>query len=338
MQRRLESSQKLLNANGQIEFPGYATDLHWEYSRHDIRAPKYRIKEWDYYIIMNDQYAIAMTIADNGYMGFISSSIMEWDSQHDITTAVMTPFPMGKLGMPPTTKSGNAEFTNSRVHMKFAVQNDTRKLEMNFKNYDQAQTLQGSVQLYQNPDMDTMVIATPFHKKNAFYYNQKINCMPASGHFTLGEREYIFDPSNSFGTLDWGRGVWTYANTWYWASASGIVDGHPFGFNLGYGFGDTRHASENMLFYDNVAHKLDQITFHISDDFLAPWTFSSNDDRFNMTFTPILDRADDTNILILQSKQHQVFGRFSGTAILDDGQQIVLKDFLGFAEEVMNRW
>ena len=84
-----------------------------------------------------------------------------------------------------------------------------------------------------------MVICTPFNKPGHFYYNQKINCMRASGAVRIGEEEYRFEPDSSFGVLDWGRGVWTYHNTWYWGSASGLVDGVDFGFNIGYGFGDT---------------------------------------------------------------------------------------------------
>ncbi|MEI3102134.1 MAG: DUF2804 family protein [Oscillospiraceae bacterium] len=63
--------------------------------------------------------------------------------------------------------------------------------------------------------------------------------------------------------LDWGRGVWTYHNTWYWGSASYHVNGVPFGWNIGYGFGDTSAASENMLFYKGKAHKLSQVKFNI---------------------------------------------------------------------------
>ena len=44
------------------------------------------------------------------------------------------------------------------------------------------------------------------------------------------------------------------------------MNGKPFGFNIGYGFGDTSAASENMLFYDGTAHKLDDVTFHIPKD------------------------------------------------------------------------
>lgn len=91
--------------------------------------------------------------------------------------------------------------------------------------------------------------------------------------------------------LDWGRGVWTYHNTWYWGSTSGQVDGIPFGWNIGYGFGNTSAASENMLFYGGRAHKLSQVQFHIPmrdgrEDYLRPWTFTSDDGRFEMDFVP----------------------------------------------------
>ena len=144
--------------------------------------------------------------------------------------------------------------------------------------------------------------------------------------------------------LDWGRGVWTYQNTWYWGSASGYVDGVPFGMNLGYGFGDTRAATENMLLYDGVAHKLDQVDFGIpkdaagKDDLLAPWHVTDNLDRLDLTFTPILDRAAYTGAVVLESNQHQVFGRFDGTAVLDDGTALTIRGLRGFAEKVKNRW
>ena len=67
-------------------------------------------------------------------------------------------------------------------------------------------------------------------------------------------------------------------------------------------------------------------------------TISTVDGRFEMDFVPIMDRAANTDFIILGSNQHQVFGRFSGKAILDDGRIIEIKDFLGFAEKVANKW
>ncbi|MBP5279531.1 MAG: DUF2804 family protein, partial [Erysipelotrichaceae bacterium] len=57
-----------------------------------------------------------------------------------------------------------------------------------------------------------------------------------------------------------------------------------------------------------------------------------------MEFKPVIDRFSNTDFIILGSNQHQVFGRFSGKAILDDGTEVEIKDFMGFAEKVRNKW
>ena len=47
---------------------------------------------------------------------------------------------------------------------------------------------------------------------------------------------------------------------------------------------------------------------------------------------------NNSNILIIASNQHQVFGLFTGTIILDSGEKIKIRNFLGFAEKVVNKW
>ena len=133
--------------------------------------------------------------------------------------------------------------------------------------------------------------------------------------------------------------MWTYDNTWYWGSGNTLVDGKPFGFNIGYGFGDTSAATENMLFYDGKCHKLDDVTFNIPENsYMEPWTFTSSDGRFEMGFVPVLDRAAKLSALIVETDQHQVFGRMSGRATLDDGTVLEIKDVMCFAEKVHNKY
>ena len=71
---------------------------------------------------------------------------------------------------------------------------------------------------------------------------------------------------------------------------------------------------------------------------MKPWTFSSSDGRFEMSFVPVIDRANRTSVVVIESDQHQVFGRFTGRAVLDDGTVLEVKDLMGFAEKVKNRW
>jgi len=343
-QHRITNKHKLLDENGHVSEPGYSTSQVLEYNRHDIKAGKWRIKEWDYYYTGNSRHAIAMTIADNSYMALISVTLFNFIERWEKTQTLMLPFTFGKLKLPNISSKGATAFKNNRVDISFVNDGKARALKCNFKNFTKGNDLHADLVITDEPQ-DSMVIATPFAKdKTAFYYNQKINCMKAKGLVTLGSSVYEFNSPDSMTVLDWGRGVWTYENTWYWGSMSVVLpDGTPFGFNIGYGFGDTSAASENMLFYNGKAHKLSRTEFKIplkdgKDDFMSPWKFTSDDGRFELDFQPILDRYSYANLLILKSVQHQVFGKFSGKVILDDGKVIELQNQIGFAEKVYNKF
>ena len=333
----------LLDGQGNLCEPGYATALLKMYDRNAIKAGRSRIKEWDYYLITNDRFGVALTIDDNGYMGLLSASVLDFDQRTETTVSPMFWLPMGETGFPASSASGDVRKTLKNASGAFEHTDEGRRLRFSIDKFRDGLPFTCDITLFDEP-RDSMVIATPFEKKGHFYYNQKIVGMRAKGFFAVGDARTELDPKETFGLLDWGRGVWTYKNTWYWSAAQGETDGHVFGFNLGYGFGDTRAASENMLFYDGIAHKLGRVDFGIpkradgSDDLLAPWHFTDDEGRLDLVFTPILDRASKTDVLVICSDQHQVFGRFSGTVKLDDGTVLELTEFTGFAEKVFNKW
>ena len=341
MQHEITRAIPLLDSKGNLTEPGYAKKLLPVYRRADIKAGKMRIKEWDYYLVNNGRFALALTVDDNGYMGLDSISLLDFENGWEITTSPMSFMPLGKLRMPETSAVGDVHHAGSGHSITF--KNDGsghRTLIAQMKKFGPAGSIYARVELFDEPE-ESMVICTPFEKPGHFYYNQKINCMRAKGEVVYDGKTYVFDPSDSFAVLDWGRGVWTYHNTWYWGSASYQVDGVPFGWNIGYGFGDTSAASENMLFYDGKAHKISAVKFNIpggEKDFMSQWTFTSDDGRFEMDFVPVLDRAACTDVKLIKSDQHQVFGRFTGKAVLDDGRVIEVRDFPGFAEKVENKW
>ncbi|MCR4614847.1 MAG: DUF2804 domain-containing protein [Clostridiales bacterium] len=333
--------QPLLNSDGSLREPGWSRSPVQVYDRKAIKAPKFRIKEWDYYLILSDsgKFGVALTVSDDGYIGLQSATLLDFSTNWHHTETVLNVFPMGKFKLPPSSSEGNTVYKDKRLRTQFIVGTGTRHLICDFKKFDGEKDFYCDITLTQ-PKQDTMVIATPWaEKKTAFYYNQKINCMPAQGYAKYDGRIFEFNPETDFGTLDWGRGVWTYDNTWNWGSGNGIVNGKPFGFNIGYGFGDTKAASENILFYDGKGHKLDDIVFNIPESsYTDPWTFSSSDGRFEMDFIPLIDRSAKIDAKVILSDQHQVFGRLSGKAVLDDGTELEIKDLLCFAERVHNKY
>ena len=342
MQHEILTAAPLLDQKGDLAEPGWARSLLPVYCRDEIKAGKLRIKEWDYYLITDGHIGLALTIADNGYMGLDSISFLHFDEGWEQTKSPMRLFPRGKTGLPETSVDGASEIARGGYAMAFYHEDDARCLTFHMDNFRGKDAIEGIVRLTDEP-RESIVIATPFDKPKHFYYNQKINCLRAEGWIELGDRRFELTPDRFFAVLDWGRGVWTYHNTWYWGSASGLLDGVTFGWNIGYGFGNTAAASENALFYDGVLHKLSQVTFEIPQkdskfDYLAPWKFTSDDNRFYMDFTPVLDRSACMNAGVLKSDQHQVFGHFTGRVTLDDGTLLPVRDFFGFAERVENKW
>ncbi|MDY6392365.1 MAG: DUF2804 domain-containing protein [Bacilli bacterium] len=345
MEQHLLSPGPLLNDHGNLNEAGFAFSLVKRYDRSAIKVGKSRIKEWDYYYIGNADYGLALTVADNGYMSMASVSILEYGkAPFDSTKSIIELFSFGKLRMPSDSRLGDVVYENKKkgFSMQFLHQGDKRRLLCYMEKFDKSgRTFRCDITLMETVGK-SMVIATPWEKPRHFYYNQKINNLLAGGYAKIGEKTYDFN-KGSYGVLDWGRGVWTYKNTWLWSSLSSEQDGHRIGFNLGYGFGNNTRATENMFFYDDHAYKLDEIKIDIpmtglgNDDFMSPWIFRSATGEVDLLFTPIYDRHSDTNLLVLRSNQHQVFGTFRGT-IRVEGQEIAINDLSGFAEKVYNRW
>ncbi len=342
MKEKLLTPSYLLSSDGEVSEAGYHFLPVKTYEREVIAASRLRIKEWDYYYVGNRDIGFAFTVDDNGYMSLFSASFFDFKESFYRERSTMGAFPLGRLSLPPSPEKGDIHLAKSGFAFDFVIDGTARHLKAKVRNFFPGQDLEGSIDLVEeNPNW--MCIVTPFTKKGHFYYNCKKNCFKATGHFKIGVKEYDLG-EHAHGVLDWGRGVWTYKNTWYWSSASDeLPDGTPVGFNLGYGFGDTSAASENMFFLGKKAYKLGRVSFEIPtgaggrDDFLREWKIVDEEGRLELSFKPSLYRHNDANALLIRSNQNQVFGLFEGTIEIE-GHRLAIPPIFGFAEKVMNRW
>ncbi|MGI6105331.1 MAG: DUF2804 domain-containing protein [Raoultibacter sp.] len=359
-QNRITEKGPLHASDGSLANPGYATSLLLDYKRSAVAASKWRLKEWDYYLINDEEYALCLTLGDLGYAGLISASIVDFVKNEFQTTSTIVPLPLGGFKMPESSEQGISEFENSRVHFRFEVKDGIRKIRARFNRFKGNEDLVVDAVLDEEPQ-DSMVIATPWKEDpKAFYYNQKILGMRAQGSFRLGMLLHGFRPHDSFALLDWGRGVWTYDNLWFWAAAHGWQDekgkrSEPcrFALNLGYGFGDTSAATENMAFVDGKMYKFGIVDFGIPKldldatekgkgvagiyDLMKPWSVKDQESKVDLVFTPQVDRFDYINMGVIVSDQHQVFGTFSGKVMLDD-EEFIVSELNGSAEVVHNKY
>ena len=299
---------------------------------------RFRVKRWDYYAVFTPERFFSATIADLGYAGNVFVYTIDFNSGRVDEDSLVIPLGKG-IQLPRNSTEGEAHYTGKQEKIVFHTENQLRHVSVSWPAFRGDIGIWAEIDLIAPPGYESMNIVLPIEEKR-FYYNRKINCLPADGWVRFGTEELLLKPTNSIGSLDWGRGVWAYSSFWVWASSSGFLpDGRTVGLNLGGGFGDTNAATENCLILNNRIHKFGHVKIDYNqDDFMQPWVFTDEEDRLKLTFYPYLDRTARTDLMIVTSEVHQMFGHYEGEVLADDGEKIIIKELTGFAEEHHARW
>ncbi len=342
-QQLLQGPAKLLDAQGNLTSAGWSREPVLECNLEDshfygLRFMQWsRIKVWDYYAITTPTHFFSFTISNIGYLGMVFAYVIEFASGKYKEQTLSIPFAAG-VKLPRSSEQGTCVYKKGKLRLEFATATGKRHLSVHWPGFSGSE-LNAEVDLAELPGHESMNIVIPIHGKR-FYYNRKINVMPARGWVEFEGRRFEIAPETCLANLDWGRGVWEYSSFWVWASASGFLeDRRKIGLNLGYGFGDTSAATENAFILEGKIHKLGQVDFtYNNQNFKAAWTMISPDGRLNLKFTPFFERVAKTDAVVLKSEVHQMFGKYNGSLISDAGEFIEVKDLIGWAEEHNAKW
>ncbi len=339
-QHEIVERSTLLDSNGSLVQRGWARhpllDCNLEASRvyRFARGLQwFRVKRWDYYGVTFPTGYFSATIADLGYAGQAFVYFVDFENNTYVEDTITIPFGSG-VNLPRNSHEGASNWSGKKASLAFDIDGTIRTVHVRWQDFA-GSPLRADLSF--DGGGESTVIATPIGERR-FYYNRKINCMPTTGTITIGDRTIGVERDTSSGTLDWGRGIWEYNSFWVWASGSGFLpDGRRVGLNMGYGFGDTSAATENTLVLNGRIHKLEEVEFDYDNaDFMRPWTMKS--DRADITFTPFLERTAKTNLLLIRSEVHQMFGHYAGTVVDDLGHTIAVDGVVGWAEEHQARW
>jgi hypothetical protein len=292
MQTELIQPGNLLDLAGRPAHVGWSRqpqlDCNLENARFYALRPfqHMRMKRWDYYAVFSPRRFFSATIADLGYAGNIFVYTMDLATGELHEEGLVIPLGRG-ISLPRNSTAGNAHFENQQARLDFEMTPAGRRISVSWPGFHDGRGIQADIQLTCPPDHESMNIVIPIGQRR-FYYNRKINCLPADGCVRYGDITDILRPADSLGSLDWGRGVWDYRSFWNWASASGFLpDGRRVGLNLGCGFGDTSTATEDALILEGCIHKLGPVKYeYASGDYMKPWRFTDQEGRLDLEFTP----------------------------------------------------
>jgi len=344
MQIELNKPGLLLDDQGRLSQVGWSRfpilESNLEAARfYRFRAlQRFRIKRWDYYAVFTPSRFFSATVADLGYAGNIFVYTLDFTSGKLHEEGLVIPLGKG-ITLPRGSMSGETHFADKRARLNFQALPGERHLSVDWPGFDAGRGIFAELTLTLPPEHQSMNIVIPIGK-NRFYYNTKINCMPARGVLRYADISEQVEPESSLASLDWGRGVWEYNSFWNWASASGFLpDGRTIGLNLGCGFGDLSAATENCVLLDGLLHKLGQVKFdYESGRYMKLWSFRDDQGYLDLVFTPFKERLAVTRLGIIDSEVHQMFGHYSGKVVTTDGEKLTISKLIGFAEEQRARW
>ena len=338
-QNEITDSTNLFNQDGSLVQRGWARKPILNYNKEKIGKGWSRVKEWDHFSVLNKDFGFQLTMGDIGYLTQMSYVWLDFKEKMRDGNSLMKFFTKSKLLPLNSMEDSEIEFPTKKFKATISREKNTRVLTIDDPSF-QEKGIKGKIVLQDDPKADNTVVVTGYKEDpRLFYYNHKINYMSAEGSLTIGDKSFAFEPETSYGLMDWGRGIWPYKTHWLWGSACGLVEGVPIAFNIGYGFGDLSTHTENIVFYNGKAHKIDEVEFHHEDrDPTKPWKFTSNDDRFNMTLDPIIPHREKLNFGLIYLNSSLLHGLYSGEVILDNGEKIKIENMLGHAEDIYWRW
>jgi hypothetical protein len=300
-----------------------------------VWAPRRQISESDRYIVYSPTHLIILEVRDDGYLGYMGISAVSLRDKKRVTQLFKTYLPLGSYEMPTSSTAGAIHYRYKKASLDFVpMEGGVRIIKADIPRFGHHRSLRGELVLTEPVTAESIVINQPWrNEKDAFRYSRRSPWYTVEGVIQFGTTEIIFTRGNGWGIFDWYRSVRPRSDAYYWAAACGMYEERLLGFSVGYSSADSQAGTENAFFVDGKLHKLDQVTFHIPpSDWLAPWRFTSNDNRLEMTFTPHQERIERKRFLLHSSTRRQVCGFFSGKAILDDGLEMEFRQITGLAE------
>jgi len=289
-----------------------------------------RTKRWEYWAVASPRQVLGVTVSDLDYASLHAVYFLAPDGSETVVSKLV---PLTTTPLP--DRSGAAPV---RVRVK-GLSIDLMPVEGGMELAVASPRLSAQVRIDRPEGHEALGVVVPW-SPTRFQYTVKENTLPATGHVTVDGRGYPFG-SDSWATLDHGRGRWPYRVTWNWGSGSGTVDGRTIGVQVGGKWTDGTGSTENALCVDGRIHYIgDELEWtYDRADWLRPWQVCTpHSERVDLTFTPLHVRTDRINLGVLFNDTHQAFGVWTGTMRDDAGDDVRVDGVRGWAEEVVNRW
>lgn len=313
------------------------------WSRHpyqdvEVGGPWGRRKRWDYWSIQAGDLIVSGVVADIDYLG---TSDIWWIDLGSGVQGGRAVTRIGGRGFALPSRFGSRPVHVARKRYVCSLDHDdSGALHIHVRwseSTGEVGELRAEITM---PDhQESLNVVIPW-SPSVFQYTSKHQARPVTGQMTVGDRTWVFG-DEAWGVLDIGRGRWPYATHWNWGGGFGYSrEGTRIGIQVGGKWTAGTGFTENGIFVEGRLSKIGRELgwSYDWDHPMEPWSISDSEGQIDIVLTPRFDKHSSLNLGLLRRETHQVFGRWTGHVIDDDGRRHEVEGIQGFAEECRARW
>jgi hypothetical protein len=294
-----------------------------------------RKKRWNFWNWISPRFVFSVTLADIDYAAFCQVTFIDFSTRR--TVAGMALARPGSFAMPEHV-ARTVEF--ARGAFRYANVQDGGRMKVDFAGTGAGgEPITADFVVRTPPAHESLNVVVPW-SATRFQLNSKHAALPCEGTVDVGGTGYVLDPRECHGVQDFGRGLWPYRSFWNWGVATGVQDGVRIGVNVGARWTTGTGVNENGLLIDGRLHKImeDVRWEYDPDDWMRPWRVRApHSGMLDLTLEPIVAHRTRTSLGLLSTGGVCCFGRWHGT-IRVDGEDVRIRELVGWAEEFAHRW
>ncbi|MDN7241876.1 DUF2804 domain-containing protein [Planococcus sp. N028] len=336
VERELTERVMLCDAKGQLNpnAIGFAREPLIECN---LRGNFLRKKKWNYWCVFGEELMFSATISHLDYATVCNVYFLNYETLRFQEKTVMLPFTR-QLKLPGQVLESSF-FRHDDMAIKFDYSQNKTHITVTIEDFE-GESLQADLEVLHPETHDSLNVVIPWNRQT-FQFTGKHLSLPTSGSVKIGSQRFEFDADDSYAILDYGRGVWPRETSWNWAMASQRFHGKVIGLNFGGKWTDGTGMTENAFFINGKMTKIhEDVLFRYNrENFKEPWLIHTKfSDDVKLTFIPFFERISKTDVRLVKSEVHQLFGYYNGYVREPDGKKIKILQMLGAIEEHHAKW
>jgi hypothetical protein len=300
----------------------------------------FRLKEWEHFGIVSNEYYFGMVIFDAKFMG------MSFFYAFDRKTGEMFEHERTSVGAPLSVARelwhGECYYSNFGYRMEFENRLDSgmHRLRAEIKGKSGKPPVDAEIFVLEDiKRYQPLVVVSPV-APNRPLYTHKTAC-PVEGRVTLGGREVVLDPASDVALMDVQKTFYPFDTFWKWTTFGGRDGaGRLIGMNACQNFiTDDENYNENCTWVDGEITLASAARFHFDENALMkPWKIATTAGDIDLEFQPQGERKGKMNLGLVMSDFHQPFGTFKGTVAGPGGSEVEVDGPFGLCEHHLARF